>query len=132
MSAYLAQKARECEQLRLEAKAASGVGRSLHSLAPVIANELQQFSLLQLRSGKLASDWQAALAAAEKSPRIPEESREVAALAALLDDWANQAGKLLRAHGSSLMRKAGQREGKAEGIEATISEMADGDAAEAG
>ena len=121
---YVATKKQQADAMRKQAVAAKGVGKSLRNLAPVVVGELRSVVGLVLRTGRLQEQWSAALEAAEKS-EVAEDERTLAAVAAILVEFANEAGKRIMQHGDILVEKRGTLIGKAAGIEEMLAELAE-------
>lgn len=122
LAAYRDKQAKEIDHLRLQSKAATGVGNSLRSLAPVVANELRAVIGMKAQQGALSAEWSAALEAAAKSDAAPEDE-SLAALSIMLAGFAGEAGKRILSHADILLTKAGELEGQATGIEATLADI---------
>jgi len=119
---YVLKKQKQIEDLRGQSKVAGGVGQSLRSLAPVVRGELRSVVGLLLRSGKLAADWQNALEAA-KGSEVPDDEKTISAVAVLLTNFADEAGKRVLTHGDMLLDRRSELTGKADGIEEMLKEL---------
>ncbi len=119
---YVLKKHIEIEDLRKKALAAKGVGQSLRNLAPVLAGELRAVVGLLLNTGRLCQQWDTALEAASESA-VDDGDKTLAAVAAMLTQFASEAQKRITTHGDMLVDKRAHLLGKADGIEEMLREL---------